>query len=106
MSRLFPDSLLRRTDEVLAAFETELGALDVASEAPSDARLLGAVRRVVLALNAVNEEHGGAGYETDERERLCDYIDTALTEAGVDLDALTARHGLGRHGITDEWRDW
>ncbi|MEV4612720.1 hypothetical protein AB0K43_08965 [Kitasatospora sp. NPDC049258] len=102
LARLFPDSLLLRTDEVLAAFEAELGAFT----GPADAQVLGAVERVVLALNEVNDEHGGGGYETDERERLCDYIDSALTGAGVDVEALTGRHGLGRHEVTDRWREW
>ncbi|WP_033825691.1 hypothetical protein [Kitasatospora sp. MBT63] len=101
VSQLFPDSLLSRTDEVLAAFEAELGGW----AGPSDGQVLGAVERVVLALNAVNDEHGG-GYETDERERLCDYIDASLAGAGVDVGALAGRHGLGRYEITDRWREW
>ncbi|MER8184772.1 hypothetical protein [Kitasatospora sp. NPDC094015] len=100
--QLFPDSLLLRTDQVLAAFEAELDGF----AGPSDGQVLGAVERVVLALNAVNDEHGGGGYETDERERLCDYVDSALIGAGVDLDALTARHGLDRWEITGRWREW
>src|SRR2546426_2035454 len=101
-ARLFPDSLLSRTDEVLDAFDAELAQL----REPSDEVTLGAVRAVVLALNAVNDEHGGSGYETDERELLCAYIDGALTEAGVDVEAVAARQGIGRWEITDEWREW
>ena len=55
------------------------------------------VERVVLALNAVDEAHNGSAFETHEREGLCDYIDESLTEHGVDVVALTARHGLGRY---------
>ncbi|AVH57515.1 MULTISPECIES: hypothetical protein [Streptomyces] len=40
-------------------------------------------------------------YSTGEREELCDYIDEALPEHGVDVVALTARHGLGRYPPTD-----
>ena len=40
------------------------------------------------------------GYETGEREQLCLYIDQALAEAGVDVEALTARHGLSRYART------
>ncbi|MFF9375982.1 hypothetical protein ACF1BB_15695 [Streptomyces griseoluteus] len=64
------------------------------------------VERVVLALNAVNEAHNGSAFETGEREELCDYIDQSLTEHGVDVVALTARHGLGRYQLTGKWRKW
>ncbi|MFD0258124.1 hypothetical protein ACFVH7_07565 [Kitasatospora indigofera] len=103
LAQLFPDSMLEATDAVLAAFEADTASWGAA---PSDERVLGAVERVVLALNAVNEEHDGAAYETDERERLCAYIDEVLIAAGVEIGALAARQGLGRHEITDAWRDW
>lgn len=102
MAELFPEVLLTRTDEVLQAFETELTALDD----PSDDDVFGVIEHVVLALNDVNEEHDGAGYETGEREQLCDYIDTSLAEAGIDVQALAARRGIGRYEITDKWRAW
>ncbi|MEU6320161.1 hypothetical protein [Streptomyces sp. NPDC047009] len=102
MAGLFPEDLLTATDAVLDTFETELRCLAEAD----DAQIFGVVERVVLALNAVNEAHDGSAYETDERELLCDYIDRSLTEHGVDIVALTARHGLGRYQITDKWRKW
>jgi hypothetical protein len=101
-AELFPESLLTRTDEVLAAFEAEVAEL----ADPSDDDVFGAIERVVLVLNAVNEEYDQAAYETEEREQLCAYIEDTLTEAGVDVDALAARRGLTRHQITDEWREW
>ncbi|XIG76920.1 hypothetical protein C1N81_29040 [Streptomyces sp. SGAir0957] len=102
MAELFPERLLSVTDNVLDAFEAELPSLQGAS----DERVFAAVERVVLALNAINDEHNGGAYETDEREQLCDYIDKALTEQGLDVVALTARQGLGRYELTDRWRDW
>jgi len=102
MAELFPDSLLARTDEVLAAFEASVTAL----ADPSDDEVFAAVERVVLALNAVNVEYDEAAYETDEREELCAYLDETLTEASVDVAALAARRGLTRHEITDAWREW
>lgn len=72
-SGLWPKSLRVSTDAALAAFEDELRAL----AARSDAEVLAVVKRVALALNKVNEQHiraGPTGYETDEREELCDYI--------------------------------
>lgn len=102
MAELFPESLLVRTDEAFRAFETEVAALN----RPSDEEIFGAIERVVFALNAVNEQHDGAAYETGEREQLCRYIDESLTEAGIDVDALAARRGIKRSEITDEWRRW
>jgi hypothetical protein len=102
MAGLFPEELLMATDTVLDTFETELPAPAEAD----DAQVFAVVERVVLALNAVNEAHDECAFETDEREELCDYIDEALTEHGVDVVALTARHGLGRYQLTDKWWKW
>ncbi|MGW3724997.1 hypothetical protein [Streptomyces sp. NPDC000851] len=102
MIELFPEELLLETDAVLDVFEAELPTLAEGD----DARVFAAVERVVLALNAVNAAHDECAFETDEREQLCAYIDEALTEQGVDVAALTARRGLGRHELTDRWRDW
>ncbi len=102
MAALFPEELLTATDVVLDAFEGELPGL---GEAP-DEQVFAVVERVVLALNAVDAAHNGSAFETDEREELCDYIDESLTEHGVDVVALTARHGLGRYQLTDKWRKW
>ncbi|MFE7983104.1 hypothetical protein ACH4KU_34210 [Streptomyces althioticus] len=102
MAALFPEVLLTATDVVLDAFEGELPGLGEAS----DEQVFAVVERVVLALNAVDDAHNGNAFETDEREELCDYIDESLTEHGVDVVALTARHGLGRYQLTDKWRKW
>ncbi|MFJ5268269.1 hypothetical protein [Streptomyces sp. NPDC088358] len=102
MAGLFPEDLLAETDAVLDTFEGDLPGLAEVS----DAQIFALVEGVVLALNAVNDAHNGGAFETDEREQLCDYIDTSLTELGVDVVALTARHGLGRYQLTDKWRKW
>jgi hypothetical protein len=102
MAELFPEELLTATDTVLDAFEDELAGLGEAG----DEQVFAVVERVVLALDAVDEAHDGSAFETDEREELCDYIDQSLTEHGVDVVALTARHGLGRYQLTDKWRKW
>jgi hypothetical protein len=93
--------LLTATDAALDAFVADLRA---AGPQPSDAQALAAVERVVLALNDINCLHGA--YETLEREDLCEYIDQALTEHGVDVSGLAARNGVDRSEITDEWREW
>ncbi|MGW3915074.1 hypothetical protein ACWEBX_26615 [Streptomyces sp. NPDC005070] len=102
MAELFPEDLLAETDAVLDAFDSGLHGLDEVT----DAQIFAVVERVVLALNAVNDARNGGAFETDEREQLCDYIDTSLSEHGVDVVALTARHGLGRYQLTDKWRKW
>ncbi len=103
-AEMYPESLLRATDSAVEAFEAEVrGLLE-----PSGDEVLGTVERVVLALNAVDGDasHGGASYCTEEREQLCEYIDLALGEHGVDVAALAARRGIDRAEITDAWRDW
>jgi hypothetical protein len=67
------------------------------------------VRRAVLALNAINDQHertGRTGYETGEREDLCDYIDATLTESGIDVTALAIRNGKDPGELIGEWRTW
>ena len=101
-AHLWPAAMVDATDVVLDRFEAELRTWGN----PSDDVILGAVERAVLALNAVNDSHDGAAYETDEREELCFYFDRALDERGVDVRALEERHGLDRHDVAGPWRDW
>jgi hypothetical protein len=101
-AELFPEALIIDTDTALSAFEADLRWLDPAS--PDEVFTI--IEHVVLDLNKINAAHGGAAYETDERERLCAYIEATLHEAGVDLDAIAQTRRLTRHEITDEWRNW
>lgn len=102
LSALFPESLLAATDEALRAFELDVEEL----RDQDDEQVFAAIKRVVLVLNEINEDHDGAGYETMEREELCRYIDQTLMEHGIDVPALAARRGTSRTEITDDWRDW
>ncbi len=102
MAELFPESLLAATDSALLAFESDLSLLGT----PDDRQVFEAVERVVLVLNRIHEDHDGAGYETEEREELCLYLDRTLVEHGIDVAALAARRGIDRAEITDDWRDW
>ena len=104
-SHLWPESLRVSTDAALAVFEGELHAL----RPQSDVEVLGVVERVVLALNKINDQHVGTGrigYETDEREELCDYINASLQVSGIDLEALEARNGIEPGEIAGQWRNW
>jgi hypothetical protein len=98
----YTDSFIAATDSALATFERVVARLD----RESDPAALGAVQQVVLALNEINVNHSGATYDTDEREALCRYIDAVLVSAGVDTEALAARHGMTRWELTDRWRSW
>jgi hypothetical protein len=82
-SLLWPDSLINDTDHSLDTFEDDLDAMPASAEGSiADDAILEAVRRLILDLNAIHRQHvraGHPGYETGEREELCDYIDTTLT---------------------------
>ena len=60
------------------------------------AKIIAEVKRVVLKLNKLNESCGGALIETDQREELCQLIQTAANKAGLKAD----------EDITAEWREW
>jgi hypothetical protein len=99
---LFPRDLLLRVDEILDTFERDVSAL----HASSDERVLAIVQKVVLALNSLNDEYNRQAIATSERDMLCKYIDQAIAESGVDLDALSGRQGVPRSELTDAWRTW
>lgn len=104
-ARLWSNYLLAHTDTVLDGFNAAVHNL----RDPSDEEIMATVKEVVLRLNQVNADlrrRHETPYETGEREELCDYIDNTLKEAGIDMDALTARLEIGRYEFTDEWRDW
>jgi hypothetical protein len=107
---LWPESLIASTDAALAGFEAELAALLSASEITVDDKdILAVVRRAVLALNAINDQHVRTcrtGYETGEREDLCGYIDATLTESGIDLATLATRNGKQPGELIGAWRTW
>jgi hypothetical protein len=94
----WPEDFIARVDAALESYERDIARLDPAD----DAAVWAAVERVVVALN----EADGGEIETTTREDLCEYIDEALTDAGVDVEALTRRRGLDSSELTDEWRDW
>jgi hypothetical protein len=106
-AQLFPDDLIRDTDEVLDGFDADVaGLVNHRYEPPGDTEIFEVIERTVKALNAVNIRYDEAAYETGERELLCAYIEDVLDDAGIDVDALAGRHRMTRHEITDEWRGW
>ncbi|GID29943.1 hypothetical protein [Paractinoplanes brasiliensis] len=102
LGKLHPPDLLVRFDEIFDSFERDVAGL----RNPSDEEVLIVVQKAVFALNALNDDYESDAIATEERTVLCQYIDRALTEAGLDLDALSARREIPREDITDEWRTW
>ncbi|SBT40733.1 hypothetical protein [Micromonospora auratinigra] len=119
---LWPEAFIAAVDTALDAYEADVRSLShtegvarsgpetlpgmppLPMPSPSDNEVVASVERLVMALNAINEERGRI--ETDEREELCQYIDDVLTDAGIDVEALTARRDIARTELTDEWREW
>ena len=103
-ARLFPDEFLERIERVLDAFAAAIAALPTTSDAYPD--VMRNIETAVLALNEINESGCGGGFDSDERDRLCDYIDAIIIRHGIDIDALARSQNVERYELTDEWRDW
>jgi hypothetical protein len=101
--RLYPDAFLEQVDLVLDAFDAAIAKTPATAEGHPQVML--AVKDAVIAFNEMSEAHP-EWIETGEREALCLYLDEVITRHGVDVDQLAAGLGVGRHEITDEWRDW
>ncbi|WP_200210908.1 hypothetical protein [Micromonospora coerulea] len=97
---LWPEAFIAAVDTALDAYEADVRSFS----SPSDDEVFASVEQVVMALNAINEEHGRI--ETSERDKLCEYIDDVLTDAGIDVEGLTSRRDIERTELTDDWRDW
>ena len=70
------------------------------------AAVMTAIEKTVIALNELNEIREHSLIETDQREAICQFLETAIVVKGIDIDALAASQNCTRHEITDEWRDW
>ena len=68
-----------------------------ALENPTDEAIMAQVKKVVLALNDLNEATDYALIETSEREAICILIQEAAVACGFQDDA---------DDVTEEWRDW
>ena len=85
-------------DQALATYEQQINTLPAP---PADDQIWAAVETAVEAINELDED-----IDTVDREDLAEYLDVVLTEAGIDVTALTGRRGLDRSELTDQWRDW
>jgi len=104
LDQLYPDAFLDPTEAVLDGYAAAIAGLPATPEAyPAIMDQIGAA---TIALNEINERGDESWIETGEREALCAYIEEVVVRRGVDIDALARTHGLGRHELTDTWRDW
>lgn len=78
--------------EILDDYIDELGKCK-----KNEKSIMQSVKKVILALNKLNNECDGSLIETDQREYLCPFIEKAATIAG-----LPKLEG----DITYEWREW
>jgi hypothetical protein len=65
--------------------------------APSDQAILACVEKAVLDLNKLNEKTDYALLETEERENICEWMQTAAVACGLSDDV---------DDVTGEWREW
>jgi hypothetical protein len=82
-------------DQCAAVVDAYLAKLAKGSGMSQDS-IRDAVKKAVLALNALNEECEGSLIETDQREDLCQLVLMTATQAGLDTD----------EDISEEWREW
>lgn len=79
------------TDRVLSQFIENLA---IATKEKKANKILSAVKKVVLALNKLEEKF--SHIETDEREELCSFILDAVENTGFQCN----------YDLTEEWREW
>lgn len=84
---------LERVDQCGRILDAYLPAL---RDARGQQAILAEVRKTVLALNVLNDECNGALIETEQREELCDLIQHAACEAGLETG----------DDVTEQWREW
>jgi hypothetical protein len=102
MAELHPVEAMERMDPLFATFERAISR----PATSSDQQIMDAVRELVEALNVLHHEFADDLIATQERDEMCEYIDDALVDAGVDVDALCRRVGVERDELTDDWRHW
>ena len=80
-----------KCEKLLLKYLDGLGKL----KKPTNKSILKLVKKVVLALNALNEKN--ELIETEERDTICVLIEGAAVASGLENPA---------DDITEEWRDW
>ena len=84
---------IRKCKKILQTYLNHLNKMT----APTDGIIMAEVEKTVLALNRLNEKTDYELIETDEREAIAEFIQTAALAFG-----LQEPDG----DITEEWREW
>jgi hypothetical protein len=79
--------------EILFDYIEALAGLDD----PTDDDIMAEVENTVLAINELNENTGYMLIETMEREAICEIIQDAAVECGLEEEY---------DDVTEEWREW
>lgn len=90
----YTEADVQRCGEILDEYLDHLAMLEDDSESEE---ILVYVEKVVINLNELNDECGYRLIETDQRELICNFIERAAQEAGLETDGSN---------ITEKWREW
>lgn len=95
----YTEKHIQKCADLLDAYAAELAAIEAPAGAKRDKKIMSAVKKVVLALNKLNEKTDYELLETDERESICVLIHDAAVGAG--LSVLPEDDD-----VTGEWREF
>ena len=95
----YNESHIQKCAELLDEYAASLASIDAPASAKRDKKIMAAVKKVVLALNKLNEKTDYEMLETDERESICVLITDAAVQAG--LTELPEDDD-----VTGEWREF
>ncbi len=89
----FSEQDVAKCNELILAYLDALEGID----APANQEIMEQVRVLVLALNELNEKTDFCLLETDEREAICEIIQSSAVACGL-TDP--------EDDVTEEWREW
>lgn len=90
----YTETDVQRCGEILDEYVDHLAALEDDSD-PEE--ILTYVEKLVISLNELNDECAYRLIETDQRDLICDFIERAAQEAGLETDGSD---------IAEAWREW
>ena len=95
----YTEKHIQKCADHLDAYAAEIAAIDAPAGAGRDKKIMSAVKKVVLALNKLNEKTDYEMLETDERESICALIHDAAVGAGLSVIPED-------DDVTGEWREF
>ena len=95
----YTEKHIQKCADLLDAYAAEIAAIDAPVGAGRDKKIMSAVKKVVLALNKLNEKTDYEMLETDERESICTLIHDAAVGAGLSVIPED-------DDVTGEWREF